>query len=136
MDRETIIKISYRAIFVAGMFCGVVTLFLLFNFRHLKQNESLESPTIEALMDRLNQDPNNNELREEIISFDLLARNAYFTSRRQIKTGTYLLLIGGILLAISLKIFTDLRLRIEQPEELTRKFLRARANSQYWLFLT
>jgi outer membrane protein assembly factor BamB len=136
VDRETKIKISYRTTFVSGVFCGVVALFLLFNFWHLKQNESLESTTIEALLDRLNQDPNNNELKEEIISFELLTRNAYFTSHRQIKIGTYLLLIGGILLAISLKIYTDLRLRIVQPEEVTQKFLRARANSQYWLFLT
>ncbi len=101
----------------------------------MKQHEPLESATIEALVERLSQEPNNEELKEEIRSFDLLARKAYFTSRWQVKTGTYLLLIGGIIMAVSLKVYTDLRSRIEQPEEITEELLRARANSQYWLIM-
>ena len=136
MDRETKVKIAYRVALVTGIFCGVVALLLILNFWHMKQHEPLESATIEALVERLSQEPNNEELKEEIRSFDLLARKAYFTSRWQVKTGTYLLLIGGIILAISLKVYTDLRSKIEQPEEITEELLRARANSQYWLFMT
>ena len=40
------------------------------------------------------------------------------------------------MLAVSLKVYTDLRARIEKPEEVTEEILKARANSQYWLFLT
>ncbi|HER07687.1 MAG TPA: hypothetical protein ENO20_02150, partial [Bacteroides sp.] len=101
----------------------------------MKQNEPLESATMEALLERLAQEPNNEELKREIRSFDLLARRAYFTSRWQVKTGTYLLLFGGIVLAVSLKVYTDLRSRIGQPGEVTEELLRARANAQYWLFL-
>ena len=46
------------------------------------------------------------------------------------------MLIGGIVLAVSLKIYTDLRSRIEEPEKVTEELLRARANSQYWLMMT
>ena len=136
MDQETKIKLAYRAAIVSGIFCGVVSLLLLLNFWHMKQHEPLESATIEALVSRLAQEPNNEELKQEIRSFDLLARKAYFTSRWQIKTGTYLLLFGGILLAISLKIYTDLRARIGPPEAITEDLLKARANAQYWMFLT
>ncbi len=136
MDRDIKIRTAYRVIIVSGIFCGVVALLLLLNFWHMKKHEPLESATIEALVSRLAQEPNNEELKQEIRSFDLLARKAYFTSRWQIKTGTYLLLFGGILLAISLKIYTDLRARIEKPEEITEELLKARANAQYWLFLT
>ena len=73
----------------------VVALLLILNFWHMKQHEPLESTTIEALVNRLGQEPNNEELKEEIRSFDLLARKAYFTSRWQVKTGTWLLLFGG-----------------------------------------
>lgn len=135
MDRETKIKIAYRAALVSGAFCAVVALLLLLNFWHMKQNEPLESATMEALLERLAQEPNNEELKREIRSFDLLARRAYFTSRWQVKTGTYLLLFGGIVLAVSLKVYTDLRSRIGQPGEVTEELLRARANAQYWLFL-
>ncbi len=135
MDRENKIKLSYRAMLVSGIFCGVVALLLILNFWHMKQHEPLESKTIEALVERLKAEPNNEELKEEIRSFDLLARKAYFTSRWQVKTGTWLLLAGGIVLAVSLKLYTDLRAHIEKPEEVTEVLLKARANAQYWLFM-
>jgi outer membrane protein assembly factor BamB len=136
MDREQKIQLSYRAALVSGIFCGVVALLLILNFWHMKQHEPLESQTIEALVERLKQEPNNEELKQEIRSFDLLARKAYFTSRWQVKTGTWLLLFGGIVLAFSLKVHTDLRAQIELPLEGAEDILKARANSQYWLFLT
>jgi outer membrane protein assembly factor BamB len=136
MDKDKNIKIANRVALISGIFCGVVALLLILNFWHMRKHEPLESATIEALVERLSNEPNNETLKEEIRSFDLLARKAYFTSRWQIKTGTYLLLIGGIVLAISLKIFTDLRAKIELPEDLTEELLKARSNAQYWLFMT
>jgi outer membrane protein assembly factor BamB len=136
MDKQKNIQLAHRVVLISGIFCGVVALLLLLNFWHMKQNEPLESKTIEVLMERLANEPSNEELKEEIRSFDLLARKAYFTSQWQVKTGTWLLLLGGIVLAVSLKIYTDLRSRIEEPEQVTEDLLRARANSQYWLLLT
>lgn len=136
MDKEKNILLAHRVVLISGIFCGVVALLLLLNFWHMKQNEPLESKTIEVLMERLSNEPSNEELKEEIRSFDLLARKAYFTSRWQVRTGTWLLLVGGIVLAVSLKIYTDLRSRIEEPEKVTEELLRARANSQYWLLVT
>ncbi len=136
MDRESKIKVAYRAAMISGVFCGIVALLLILNFWHMKQIEPLESQAIEALVKRLSQEPNNEVLKEEIRSFDLLARKAYFTSRWQVKSGTWLLLIGGIVLAVSMKIYTDLRAGIHPPEELTEGLLKARANAQYWLFLS
>ncbi len=136
MDLENKLKIARRVAQISGIFCGVVALLLLLNFWQMKLHEPLESAAIESLVSRLSEDPNNEALKKEIRDFDLLARKAYFTSRWQVKTGTYLLLFGGIVLAISLKIYTDLRARIERPEEVTEEILKARANAQYWLFLS
>lgn len=135
MDQESRIKVSYRVALVSGIFCAVVALLLIINFWQMKQHEPLESKTIEALVSRLSQEPNNEELKAEIRSFDLLARKAYFTSRWQVKTGTWLLLFGGIIMAASLKIYTDLRAGISLPEENAEELLKARANAQYWIFL-
>ena len=129
LDQEQRIKLAQRVTLISGIFCGVLALLLLLNFWQMKQHEPLESKTIEALVERLRAEPGNEELKEEIRSFDLLARKAYFTSRWQIKTGTWLLLLGGIIMAVSLKIYTDLRARIEEPEKVTEELLRARANS-------
>ncbi len=136
MDKENRIKVAHRAMLISGIFCGVVALLLILNFWNMKQHEPLESEAIEALVKRLSQEPNNEVLKEEIRSFDLLARKAYFTSKWQIKAGTWLLLIGGIVLAASMKIYTDLRAGIDPPEALTEGLLKARANAQYWLFLS
>ncbi len=136
MDKEHKIKLFYRAALISGIFCGVVALLLILNFWQMKQSEPLESQAIEALVQRLSQEPNNEALKEEIRSFDLLARKAYFTSQWQVKTGTWLLLFGGIVLAVSLKFYTDLRSSIVPPEEMTEQLLKARANAQYWLFMT
>jgi len=135
LDQEQKIKLAYKVTLISGIFCGVVALLLILNFWQMKQHEPLESKTIEVLVQRLKTEPGNEELKEEIRSFDLLARKAYFTSRWQIKTGTWLLLFGGILMAASLKVYTDLRARIEEPEKVTEELLRARANSQYWLLV-
>jgi outer membrane protein assembly factor BamB len=135
MDQEQKITLARRVALISGIFCGVVALLLILNFWHMKQHEPLESKTIEVLVERLAQEPGNEQLKEEIRSFDLLARKAYFTSRWQVKTGTWLLLVGGIILAASLKIYTDLRSRIEEPEKITEELLKARANAQYWLML-
>ena len=135
MDQEQKIKLAHRVALISGIFCGLVALLLLLNFWQMKQHEPLESKTIEVLVERLAQEPGNEELKEEIRSFDLLARKAYFTSRWQVKTGTWLLLIGGIVLAVSLKKYTDLRSRIEEPENVTEELLKARANAQYWLMM-
>ena len=135
MDQAQKIKLAQRTALISGIFSGVVALLLILNFWHMKQHEPLESKTIEVLVERLSDEPGNEELKEEIRSFDLLARKAYFTSRWQVKTGTWLMLIGGIVLAVSLKIYTDLRARIEEPDKVTEDLLRARANSQYWLMM-
>ncbi|MCJ7499608.1 hypothetical protein MUP29_05085, partial [bacterium] len=136
MDQEQKIKLTYRVTLISGIFCGVVALLLILNFWHMKQHTPLESKTIKVLIERLASEPGNEELKEEIRSFDLLARKAYFTSRWQVKTGTWLLLLGGIIMAASLKIYTDLRSRIEEPEKVTEELLRARANAQYWLMIS
>jgi len=135
MDQDQKIKLAYRVALISGIFSAVVALLLLLNFWHMKQNEPLDSKTIEVLVQRLADEPNNEELKEEIRSFDLLARKAYFTSRWQVKTGTWLMLVGGIILAVSLKAYTDLRSRIEEPDKVTEELLRARANAQYWLMM-
>jgi outer membrane protein assembly factor BamB len=135
MDKQDRIKVAYRAALVSGVFGGVVALLLILNFWHMKQNEPLESKTIEALVSRLSQEPNNEELKEEIRNFDLLARKAYFTSRWQVRTGAWLLFAAGIVMAAALKVYTSLRARIEPPGQVTEGLLRSRANSQYWLLL-
>jgi len=116
MDKETKLKLFKKIISISAAFCILIGFLLLINFWHLKNNEPLKSQTIEVLFKKLSEEPGNEELRKEIRSFDLIARKAYFTSTWQVKTGAYLLLFGGIILAIALKIKTDIQKKIELPD--------------------
>ena len=75
-------------------------------------------------------------MREEIRDFDLLVRKAYFTSAWQVKTGAFLLLFGGILFGLALKVYTDLKRKIGIPEKEQESFLGARNISYKWLLIS
>lgn len=110
------LKLSQNVSIIAGIFCVVVALLLLLNFWQVSTNDPIESKALEALVERLDDDPNNEELKAEIRNFDLLARKAYFNSKWQVKTGAWLLLFGGIVLAIALRYYYSLKSKIEEPE--------------------
>ena len=115
MENDIKLKLSFNIALVSGIFCVTVALLLLLNFMQMSKSKPLESKALTSLVNRLAQEPNSNELKQEIRDFDLLARKAYFNARWQVKTGGYLLLFGAIILALSLRVFTDLRSRIEEP---------------------
>ncbi len=136
MDQETKSQLLKKIIFISAAFCILVAFLLILNFWHLKTNKPLESQTIEALVKRLSDDSLNEELRKEIRSFDLLARKAYFTSAWQVHTGAYLLLFGGVILALSLKIRADIRRKIELPENSGEDPIINKLISHRWLLVT
>jgi len=136
MNQEEKLKLARRVMQIAGIFSLVVAGILLINFMQLKKHEPLESETLNYLVEQLKDDSRNEELMEEIRDFDLMVRKAYFTSAWQVKTGTFLLLFGGILFGLSLKIYTDLRRKIGVPEKDTESFLAARSIAYKWILST
>ncbi|MFW5831747.1 MAG: PQQ-binding-like beta-propeller repeat protein [Prolixibacteraceae bacterium] len=110
------LKLSQNVAIIAGIFCVVVALLLLLNYWQVSTNDPIESKALEALVERLQDEPNNEELKAEIRNFDLLARKAYFNSKWQVKTGAWLLLFGGIVLAVALRVYHSLKNKIEPPE--------------------
>ncbi len=121
---------------ISGGFCLLVALLLFFNFIQMKRNEPLESQTIEALVQRLSEDPRNEELKEEIRNFDLLARKAYFTAAWQVNTGAYLLLFGAIIFAVALKINTDEQRKIEEPTGDKENPVQSKYITHRWLLIS
>ena len=124
------IKISKNIAIIAGIFSIAVALLLLLNYMQISKNDPTDSKVIAALVERLKQDPNNDELKSEIRNFDLLARKAYFNSQWQVKTGAYLLLFGAIVLAISLRFYYSLKTRIEEPENVVENEITGRILAQ------
>ncbi len=110
------IKLSQNIAVIAGIFCVVVAMLLLLNFWQVTKSDPIESKALQALVDRLKQEPNSDELKTEIRNFDLLARKAYFNSQWQVKTGAYLMLFGAIVLFFALRVYYSAKSKIGEPD--------------------
>ena len=130
------LRLAKSITIISGIFCVVVSLLLLLNYWQFTNNKPLDSKTIEALVQQLKSEPNNDELKEEIRSFDLLTRKAYFTGRWQVKTGAFILLFGAIVLATALRFYYNLKSRIEEPVTEVDSELSSRMLAQRWVLIS
>lgn len=87
----------------AGIFSFVFCILIIANFTQINRVDPVNTKVINALVERLKENPNDNQLREEIRELDLLARKAYFTNQWQIRNGGYMLMIGVLVLIIALQ---------------------------------
>jgi len=130
MDIKDKIKLSQNIAVISGIFCITVALLLLLNYWQISKSDPIESKALEALVLRLKQERNNDELKQEIRNFDLLARKAYFNSQWQVKTGAYMLLFGAIVLAFVLRFYYSLKAKIEQPDTIHENEIMSRILAQ------
>jgi outer membrane protein assembly factor BamB len=91
---------------VSGIFCLIVALTMLITLVQLKTVKPLDSPALVSLKAQYDKDPANAELAAQVRAMDLMARRAYFSSRWQVETGTYLLLAGAIIFILSQRLIT------------------------------
>lgn len=98
------IRIWKRIAQIAGVFAFIISMLLIVNYAQYKRIDPVETELINSLVERLNENPEDNKLREQIRTVDLLARKAYFTSQWQIRTGGYLLLLSIAVLVIAMQI--------------------------------
>ncbi len=68
------------------------------------------------MVERLQEDTSNEELKEEIRQLDLMTRNAYFTDQWQIRSGAFLFIGGIVIMVIALRIYYSLKAKIVQPQ--------------------
>ncbi len=135
MNEDQIIKISANTAIVAFVFSFIVAILLMLNYYQLKANDPLELESMELLVERLKDEPNNEALKNEIRSLDLLARKAFFTSQWQVKTGRYLLLLGAITWIFAMRYYFTARSRIAEPDAEQVSEVSARSFSQRWIMI-
>ncbi len=133
--RSQIMKMAANTAIVAFVFSFLVAILLMLNYYQLKANDPLELESMELLVERLKDEPNNEELKNEIRSLDLLARKAFFTSQWQVKTGRYLLLLGSIIGIFAMRYYFSARSRIEEPGDEQVGEATARTFSQRWIMI-
>jgi len=85
---------------IAGIFSILVAIIMLFSFIQLKTINPLDNPAYVSLKEEYDKDPENAAKIEQVRAMDLMARKAYFATRRQVETGSYLLLAGAVIFII------------------------------------
>ena len=98
------ISLWKRVAQITGAFAFIISVLLILNYAQYKRIDPVETELINTLVERLNDNPNDSQLREEIRTLDLLARKAYFTNQWQVRTGGYLLLLCIAVLVIAMQI--------------------------------
>jgi len=118
---QTYYKLIRGLAVIAAAFSLVVCVLMIANYFQTKAIDPLNSPALQKLIAKLDANPNDTALREEIRALDLLARKAYFTSLWQLRMGGYFLLWGIIILLIALKTLSSLRQKLPNPKEFDEK---------------
>ena len=92
-----------RIAIISAVFAVLMSALLTITWFQIQISDPLNTPAMEALNKRLIQEPDNQQLQEDIRHLDLLARKAFFTSQWQIRMGGYLLAASLLLMVISQK---------------------------------
>lgn len=98
------IAIWRRIAQISGIFAIIISGLLIVNYIQYNRIDPVETQAINSLITRLNENPDDFALREQVRELDLLSRKAYFTNRWQVRTGGYLLLISIGVLIVSMQI--------------------------------
>ncbi len=105
-------NIAKRVALVAVIFAAIISLLLIVNYIQTKSIDPLKSKAISQLMTKLQENPDDAALKEQIRALDLLARKAYFTYQWQIRTGSILLFVFVLFFLIALKYMSSLKSRL------------------------
>jgi outer membrane protein assembly factor BamB len=81
---------------ISGIFTLTIAVLMVFSFIQLKSINPLDNPVLVSVKDQYDSDPENVKLAEQVRAIDLMARKAYFSSRSQVETGSYILIAGAL----------------------------------------
>jgi len=138
MNTSTIdkIKVARWIAWIAAGFSLIVAILLIANFVQTKLNDPIDNKTIPALVKRLSQDPADEALKVEIRAFDLMARKAYFTSQWQLRTGSYLLVLGVIIVILSVRFILSSKSKLNDIDSIEKVNGLDHLIAQKWVIFT
>src|SRR5512137_3026666 len=94
---EKDIRILNGVSMASGVFTLVIAFTMIFSLLQLKTINPLDSPALLTVKDQYDKDPASRDKAEQVRAMDLMARKAYFSSRWQVETGSYLLIAGVVI---------------------------------------
>ena len=118
----------------SAVFAVVLCVLIIVNFIQIKRADPLNTPAMTALIEKLQSDPGNEQLSQEIQTLDLLARKAFFTAQWQVRTGGYLLFISILLLVSCFKAIELISVKLpKEPAGKPPMFWETRILKRQWL---
>ena len=125
--------LALRTAYIAGLFSVIVCSVILLNYWQLVTTDPLESEALKALVDRFQEDATNEELKLEIRNLDLMVRSAFFTSKWQIRSGAFLLVMGLVIMVSALRIYYSIKLKVAEPVSNDASLLLELMVSRKWI---
>jgi hypothetical protein len=92
---------------ISGGFALIIAMTMIFSLIQLKTVKPLDNPALLSIKEQYDKDPSNGKLAEQVRAMDLMARKAYFSSRWQVVTGSYLLVAGVIIFILCQRLISD-----------------------------
>ncbi len=121
MNLNDKIKLVRKIAWLAGGFAVLLCVLLTINYIQSHSVKPVESKALQALVERLKENPQDEQLINEIRAFDLLARKAYFTNQWQLRTGGYLLLLSVIATVLAARFVLSHKERFGEMEMLKKE---------------
>jgi outer membrane protein assembly factor BamB len=104
---EKDIKILKKVSLVAGIFTLLVATIMIFAFFQLKSLDPLNNPAFVSLKNQFDNNQDDAMKAAQVRALDLMARKAYFTTRGQVQTGSYIMLAGAIIFVFCQRMISD-----------------------------
>jgi outer membrane protein assembly factor BamB len=92
---------------IAAGFSFIVAMTMIFSLVQLKTVNPLDNPVLLSVKEQYDKDPSDAAKAEQVRAMDLMARKAYFSSRWQVETGSYLLLAGAVIFIVCQRLITQ-----------------------------
>ena len=133
-DNKT--KILRLTGYVAGLFTLFIAVMMIIGYIQLETIRPLENPSLDTLREVYDRDPNNEDIKEQIRALDLMARKAFFSTRWQIETGTYLLLAGALIFIVSQRLLYTEKRKIEGTAYRAGDLIGSKRRSRIYLLIS
>lgn len=119
---------------VSGVFAILICAMVIVNYLQINKVDPVNTEVINSLVERLNDNPNDAQLREQIREMDLLVRKAFFTNQWEVRTGAYLLLLSIIVMIIALQVMRMGKKNLPSvDEDYQQNIIQYQKNARKWV---
>ena len=126
-------SIARSIAWIAALFSIIICVMLIANYIQFKRVDPLESEALNTLVERLQDNPRDEALKEDIRALDLLIRKAYFTNQWQIRTGAYLLIFGILVFILAVRYLNSLKSKLDELEGIEKDPFLDKQLAQKWV---